>query len=367
MKNLINAKVLLTFLIVGACLYSCKKSNTTPVQEFNISQTNLVADTAGFGAARIDNNLGNAWGLARFPGGPIWISLNNPGLSAVYDTTGNALLPPVIIPSVTPGQPGTPSGVVYNNTPDFGGNKFLFASEQGIVLGWSAGASAVIVADQSQSNAVYKGLVIAADGGNNFLYVTNFRAGKIDVFDKNFNYVTGKAFTDPGIPSGFGPFNIQCIGGQLYITYAKLQGPVNMDDQAGPGNGYVDIFNPNGTFVKRFASRGTLNSPWGIALAPAGFANAQPTILVGNFGDGRINIFDMLGNYKGQLQNNGQVISIPGLWAIDFLKNNQPGGNPNSPLYFTAGPDDEAHGLFGTLKLQQTMTVINGNSGYSGY
>jgi uncharacterized protein (TIGR03118 family) len=368
MKNSINSKVLFTFLIAGACIYSCKKSNNTPTQQFNISQTNLVADTAGFGAARIDNNLGNAWGLARFPGGPVWISLNNPGLSAVYDTTGNPLLPPVIIPSAAAGQPGTPSGLVYNGTPDFGGNKFLFASEQGIVLGWSSGASAVIVADQSQSNAVYKGLAIAADGGNNFLYVTNFRAGKIDVFDNNFNYVTGKSFTDPGIPAGFGPFNIQSIGGLLYITYAKLQGPVNMDDQAGPGNGYVDIFNTNGTFVKRFASQGTLNSPWGIALAPAGFANAQSTILIGNFGDGRINIFDMSGNYKGQLQNNGTVISIPGLWAIDFLKNNQPGSSPTSPLYFTAGPGNEAHGLFGTLQLYQTAnTTIVNNGGGNGY
>lgn len=359
MKNLINYRILLITFVIINCFCACKK-NHSPVKEFNISQTNLVADTIGFGAARIDTNLGNAWGIARFPNGPIWISANNPGLSTVYDTTGKTLIPPVAIPSVLPGQAGTPSGVVFNGTSDFGGNKFLFASEQGVILGWSSGASAVIVANQSQSNAVYKGLTIAADGGSNFLYVTNFRAGKIDVFDKNFNYVSGKIFVDPGIPSGFGPFNIQYISGQLYITYAKLQGPDNMDDQAGPGNGFVDIFNTNGTFVKRFASQGTLNSPWGISLAPAGFANTQPSILIGNFGDGRVNIFDMLGNYKGQLQNNGQAISIPGLWAIDFLKNNQPGGNPNNPLYFTAGPGGEAHGLFGTLQLQQPMTVTSG-------
>jgi uncharacterized protein (TIGR03118 family) len=367
MKNLINSKVLFTFLIVGACIYSCKKSNNTPAQQFNISQTNLVADTAGFGAARIDANLLNAWGLARFPGGPIWISANHSGSSTVYDTTGKTLIPPVIIPSVTPGQPGAPSGMVFNSTTDFGGNKFLFASEEGIVLGWKGGAAAAIVADQSQANAVYKGLAIASDGGNNFLYLANFRQGKIDVYDKSFNLVTGKSFADPGIPAGFGPFNIQCIGGQLYITYAKLKTPDNMDDQAGAGNGYVDIFNPNGTLVKRFASQGTLNSPWGITLAPAGFASAQSTILIGNFGDGRINIFDMSGNYKGQIQNNGAVINIPGLWAIDFLKNNQPGGSPTSPLYFTAGPGDEAHGVFGTLQLNQTTNTNTGNSGGYGY
>src|SRR5579872_2158927 len=367
MTNLIKHKIFPAMLMIITCFFACKKNNSAPAQQFNIGQTNLVADTAGFGAARIDANLLNAWGLARFPGGPVWIAANHSGSSTVYDTTGKTLIPPVIIPSVTPGQPGAPSGMVFNNTKDFGGNKFLVASEEGIILGWSSGTSAVKVADQSQTNAVYKGLAIGADAGNNFLYVTNFRGGKIDVFDKNFNYVTGKSFTDPAIPAGFGPFNIQYIGGQLYIAYAKLKAPDDMDDQAGAGNGYVDILNTNGTFVKRFASQGTLNSPWGIALAPAGFANAQSTILIGNFGDGRINIFDMSGNYKGQLQNNGQVISIPGLWAIDFLKNNQPGSNATSPLYFTAGPGGEAHGLFGTLQLLQTTTYTNnGNSGSSG-
>jgi uncharacterized protein (TIGR03118 family) len=366
MKKKINYKLLFTMLIGITCFYACKKNQNTPSKQFNISQTNLVSDVAGFEAGRTDPNLLNAWGLARFPDGPIWIAANHSGSSTVYDTTGNTVLPPVTIPSVTPGQPGAPSGMVYNNTTDFGGNLFLFASEEGIVLGWKSGAAAAIVADQSKANAVYKGLTIGTDGGNNFLYLTNFRQGKIDVFDKNFNLVTGKAFIDPGLPAGFGPFNIQNIGGQLYVTYAKLMSPDNKYDQAGPGNGYVDIFNVNGTFVRRFATQGMLNSPWGIALASGGFADTQQSILIGNFGDGKINIFDMSGNYKGQLQNNGQVISIPGLWAIDFLKNNQPGGSATSPLYFTAGPAGEAHGLFGTLQLYQTTSATNGNNGNSG-
>jgi uncharacterized protein (TIGR03118 family) len=364
MKNEINYKLIAIMLIGITCFYACKKNNNKTVNQFNINQTNLVADTAGFGAARIDGNLLNAWGLARLPGGPIWISANHSGSSVVYDTTGKTVLSPVIIPSVTPGQPGAPSGMIFNTTTDFGGNKFLFASEEGIVLAWKSGLAAAIVADQSKANAVYKGLAIASDGGNNFLYLANFRQGKIDVFDKNFNLVTGKSFTDPGIPTGFGPFNIQNICGQLYVTYAKLKAPDNMDDQAGFGNGYVDIFNANGTFVKRFAAQGTLNSPWGIALASAGFADSQQSILIGNFGDGRINIFDMSGNYKGQLQNNGQVITIDGLWAIDFLKNNQPGGSPNNPLYFTAGPTGEAHGVFGTLRLYQTTNNVTNSGGY---
>jgi uncharacterized protein (TIGR03118 family) len=191
---------------------------------------------------------------------------------------------------------------------------------------------------------------MASDGTANFLYLTNFKGGKIDVFNREFNYVTNKPFWDPNIPAGFAPFNIQNIGGKLYVTYAKQKEPDHMDDQAGPGNGYVDIFNPDGTFVKRFASKGELNSPWGIALAPPGFAGQSQTILIGNFGNGRINVFDMQGNHLGALKVQGQNIVIDGLWAIDFLKNNLPGGSPTDPLYFTSGPDGESHGLFGYLQ-----------------
>jgi uncharacterized protein (TIGR03118 family) len=349
MKNLTTAKVLLTALMAIACLYSCKKGGG-PGRDFNITQNNLVADTAGFGAARIDANLLNAWGIAAAPGGPLWISANHKGVSVVYDNSGNNVIPPVTIPSVTPGQAGAPSGVVFNSTTDFAGSKFIFASEDGIVLAWTSGSSAVKVADRSQTSAVYKGIAIINDGNTNFLCLTNLRAATVDVFDKNFNYVTNSRFVDPNIPAGFTPFNIQTIQNKVYITYAKQKLPDKMDDQKGPGNGYVDVFDPKGMLIKRFASQGTLNSPWGIALAPAGFASEQPAILIGNFGDGRINVFDNAGFYKGQLQNDGQPISIDGLWAIDFLKGNMPGGNPNDPLYFTAGPVGESHGLFGTLQ-----------------
>ncbi len=184
---------------------------------------------------------------------------------------------------------------------------------------------------------------------SNFIYLTDFRHGKIDILDKNFNYVTNNGFHDPNIPAGFAPFNIVNIGGKLFVTYARQKAPDDMDDQKGPGNGYVDIYDPNGTFIKRFASQGTLNSPWGLVDAPAGFADTKETILIGNFGDGRINIFDTQGNFRSQLQSNGQPVSIDGLWAIDFLQSNM-GGSPNNPLYFTAGPNEESHGLFGYLK-----------------
>lgn len=347
MKKLSYAKRLVIGLILLTAFFACKKELLL-LHEFNVKQTNLVADTAGFNAVRIDSNLINAWGIAAPPNnGPIWISANHSGLSVVYDRNGNQLRAPVTIPSLTAGQPGAPSGVLFNGTTEFGGNKFIFASEEGIIAAWSSGNAATKVADRSSSNAVYKGIAMATDGLACFLYVTNFRGGKIDVFDQNFNYVTDKPFNDPNIPTGFAPFNIQNIGGSLYVTYAKLKAPDDMDDQAGPGNGYVDIFTPKGVLVKRFASQGTLNSPWGIALAPAGFADDGPSILIGNFGDGRINVFNMGGHFKGQLLHGSQPITIDGLWAIDFLNSN---ATDSDPLYFTAGPNEESHGLFGYLK-----------------
>jgi len=360
MRNLIKIKALLSGLMVIICFNACKKE-LNPGKGVNISQSNLagpqidvnqvnlVADTAGFGAARIDTNLANAWGLAAVPNGPIWISANHTGLSVIYDNLGQTKRPPVTIPAAASGQTGAPDGVIFNSTADFGGNKFIFASEDGIITAWKSGDSAVKVADRSSSNTVYKGIAMAMCNTSNFLYLTDFKGGKIDVFDKNFNYVSNNGFHDPNLPAGFAPFNIANIDGKLYVTYAKQKGPDNMDDQKGPGNGYVDIFDPNGTFIKRFASQGTLNSPWGLTEAPAGFADDKQTILVGNFGDGTINIFDMQGNFKSQLQSSGKAVSIDGLWAIAFLQDNK-GGSPNNPLYFTAGPNDEAHGLFGYLQ-----------------
>jgi len=351
MKKLITARALFTCLAIAAGFYACKKDHHDGFQ-FNVSQVNLVADTEGYNAAQIDTNLVNAWGMAVAPSGPIWVSANHAGVSTIYDNTGKTLRAPVTIPSATAGQPGAPTGQIFNSTTDFGGNKFIFAGEDGTIAAWSSGSAATIVANRSSSDAVYKGITMAAVGSDNFLYVANFKGGKIDVYDKNFNYVADKPFADPDIPAGFGPFNIQNIEGKLYVTYAKLKGPDNEDDEAGPGNGFVDIFNPDGSLIQRFASHGSLNSPWGIALAPAGFADAGPSILIGNFGDGKINVFDTNGSFKGQLRNNGKEIAISGLWAIDFLKGKVAGGNPSDPLYFTAGPEDESHGLFGYLKKQ---------------
>jgi uncharacterized protein (TIGR03118 family) len=352
--------ILLTVLIVPGI--SCKKNNaatTKPAVNGNYQQTNLVSDTVAFAPARIDPTLTNAWGLAINPKGIMWISENGPGMTAVYDTTGKTLLGPVGMPFEGTANGSFPSGIVFNPTTSFTipppANKpalFIWATENGSVATWAGGDTTTTVIDNSAQNSVYKGLAIASNGGANYLYVADFHNSKVSVFDQNFNPVPNITLTDPGIPANFGPFNIACFGNQLYVTYAAHKGPDNHDDAAGAGNGYIDVFSPGGTLVKRFATQGPLNSPWGLAQAPDGFGVPFHSILVGNFGDGRINVYDSTGAYLGPLQSNGSPLSIDGLWALEFGASSIPGANPNK-LYFTAGPMGENHGLFGFLQWQQ--------------
>jgi uncharacterized protein (TIGR03118 family) len=331
-------------LILMMATTSCDDNDDDDNNGNSYKQVNLVADVAGYNAQRIDSNLQNPWGIAIGPTGAFWISAAETGLTTIYDRTGAELLPAV---SLNAG--GSPTGVVYNSSAtSFGGNKFIYAGEDGIISAWSSGAATTIVADRSANGAVYKGIAIANDGGADFLYVANFKGNDIDVFDSNFTYVTTKPFDDATIPAGFAPFNIYNHDGKLYVTYAKLLAPDNEDDESGPGNGYVNIFNADGSLFSRFASQGTLNSPWGLVDAPSGFGVGTDMILVGNFGDGRINIFDEDGNYKGQLMDGNNAISIEGLWALQFPENGIPAGDQNQ-LFFTAGPADETHGIFGYL------------------
>ena len=343
-------------LLFGLTLLNagCKKKDTsvtTPPAPPSYSQTNLVSDTPGISANRTDTLLANAWGIAIGPTGTFWISDNHSGTTAVYDNNGAQVRYEVNIPNGT--KAASPSGVVYNGTSNFstphnGTATFIFATEDGILSAWnsSTGNTTVTVADRSSANAVYKGITIASDNGLNYIYATDFHNGKIDVYDGNFNLIS-KSFSDPNIPAGFAPFNIQNINDMLYVTYAKQKGPDNMDDEKGAGNGYVDIFMPSGTLVKRFASQGALNSPWGIAAAPSTFGQGTGSVLIGNFGDGHISVYDVNGNYTGQLMNGGNVVAIQGLWAITF--NTVSPADPNL-LYFTAGPNDERNGIFGYLK-----------------
>jgi uncharacterized protein (TIGR03118 family) len=254
---------------------------------------------------------------------------------------------------------------VFNPTSGFvlsGGQPatFLFASEDGTISGWnsSAGASALIVVDNSESGAVYKGLALGDASSGPSLYAANFSAGVIDVFDRNFSQVILQgSFTDPDLPPGFAPFNIQNIGNRLFVTYA-LQDEAKRDDVSGQGNGFVDVFDLDGAFIKRLVSNGNLNSPWGLALAPDQFGDFSKALLVGNFGDGTINVYDPVsGAYLGALQDsNGAAISIPGLWALQF-GNGGSGGDAHT-LYFTAGiasaDNIEDHGLFGSIQLAST-------------
>lgn len=329
-------------------------------------QTNLVSDGA-VAAAVTDANLVNAWGIAYFPGEPFWINDNGTGLSTLYDGAGN-VIPLVVKIPLPPGSTASnasPTGMVANTTsqlfviPGTGQiADFIFATEDGTISGWSPFVdlnNAKLIVDNSQggssTGAVYKGLAMGNSVSGEFLYATNFRAGKIDVFDSGFNPVTlSGAFNDPNLPAGYAPFGIANIRGDLLVTYAQ-QDAAKHDDVAGKGHGFVDVFDTNGNFIQRFASRGPLNSPWGITEAPYNFGPFDSDVLIGNFGDGRITAYDSkTGRPHNQLMDpSGKAIAIDGLWALTFG-----GAQASDPgtLYFTAGPNDESNGLFGTLSPQ---------------
>jgi uncharacterized protein (TIGR03118 family) len=254
-------------------------------------------------------------------------------------------------------DPAKPTGQVFNPTPDFKGDLFIFATEQGTIAGWKPadGTTTVTGADRSAAGAIYKGLALGSNAQGNFLYAANFHAGTVDVFDKNYALVTlAGNFTDPKAPAGYDPFNIKNIGGRLYVAFAK-QDQNQEDEIQGAGFGFVSIFDTNGKFLKRFVS-GTdaggklsvLNAPWGIARAPSGFGPFGGDILVGNFGSGHVAAFNSKGKYLGTLRNtSNHTITIDGLWEIVFGKG---GTGSSKKLYFTAGPEDETHGLFGSLE-----------------
>jgi uncharacterized protein (TIGR03118 family) len=256
----------------------------------------------------------------------------------------------------------SPTGVVFNGTSSFNflnkcgvsqHGRFIFSTEDGTIAAWNIGMSAAVTVVDKSPGAVYKGLAIGSNASGNFLYATNFRAGTVDVFDTNFNQVTlAGSFSDPGIMSGFAPFGIANLGGQLYVTYAK-QDAAKHDDVAGPANGFVDVFDTNGNLVRRAATRGRLNSPWGVAIAPANFGRFSNDLLVGNFGDGRINVIDpVTGEFIDQLRDNttNRAFTIDGLWAIVFGAGSTTPSGPSNTLFFTAGPNHEMDGLFGKIE-----------------
>jgi uncharacterized protein (TIGR03118 family) len=357
------------------------------------SQKNLVSDIAQPNNADgskvlVDPNLKNPWGITRSSTSPWWISNNNSGTSTLFDGNGNpisifpdpagspfddfVIVPP---PGFAPGATSTPTGIVFNGSPtDFLLNKgtpagnpaiFIFATEDGTISGWNpadnipAGGkppsiNVVLEVDNSDNGsangAVYKGATSADINGARYLYVTNFRAARVEVYDTNFHRIHfgEDAFDDESIPAGFAPFNVQNIGGSLFVTYAKQDGPRH-DDVPGDGLGYVDIFSPAGKLQGRLQHGPWMNAPWGVVWTPRDFGEFSNTILVGNFGSGWIAAFNgFTREFIGFMKNpDNSLVTIDGLWSLTF--GNGGGAGPSTTLYFAAGINGEQDGLFGTL------------------
>jgi uncharacterized protein (TIGR03118 family) len=350
------------------------------------TDTALVSNRTGVVATSktMDANLQNPWGLALGPNMPLWIADNKNNLSTLYtgiganetqSVTGSASVG-VALPASAAGVPANPTGQVYNGNggflvPTSRGQEsalFIFDGEGGTIAAWASdsGATAFIAYDDGVANgadhAVYKGLAIGAVGGEEFLYATDLHNNKVDVFDTHFSKPAAMQakFVDPNMPAGFVPFGIQALNGNLFVTFAQ-QNAAKHGENTGSGLGYVDVFDFSGNLISRFASAGSLNAPWGVALAPPGFGSLQGDVLIGNFGDGSINIFSpsgtALANFEGPLMSsNGQPIAFPGLWSLVF--GNGDADKPVTTLFYTAGLADQTDGIFGGITLTSNPTPI---------
>jgi uncharacterized protein (TIGR03118 family) len=320
--------------------------------------TNLVSDQPDV-AAHLDPNLVNAWGLAAGPATPWWVADADADVSTLYPADGTPL-------SLVVDVPGGPTGLVFNGSGGFvvsdgtnsGSSLFLFATEEGTIRGWSPAVpppplstQTFVGYDGSDEDANYKGLAIASTEEGTILYGADFHNAEVEMFDDTFQEVTPEgAFEDPKLPAEFAPFGIQTIGDAVFVTYAKQDAEAE-DEVAGAGLGFVDEFSTNGDLIHRVASKRQLNAPWGLAMAPESFGAFGGDLLVGNFGDGRINAFAPLPNgkfvFRGQFESEGASLSIDGLWSLQFGNDSTAGSSRT--LFFTAGPDEESHGLFGSI------------------
>jgi uncharacterized protein (TIGR03118 family) len=385
-----------TLSALGALVISaCGGGGNSPASTSATQQTSTVyLDTALVvdkqevvaSSKTVDANLQNPWGIAIGPGLPFWIADNNSNLATLYSGTGEietqevtgSASTGVAIPASAAGVQANPTGQVYNGSGSFlipttkgqETAQFLFSGEGGLITAWAidSGSTAVTAYDDGIKNgtnhAVYKGLALGTVNGATFVYATDLHNNKVDVFDTNFDLpadMQGK-FVDPNIPMGFVPFGIVTIGSQLYVTYA-MQDAARHDETTGAGLGYVDVFDFSGNFVSRFASGGALNAPWGIGVAPAGFASLAGDVLIGNFGDGKINIFTpngtQLATSVGSLTGSGgQALSFPGLWSLAF--GNGDSDKPLTTLFYTAGFASQADGVFGSITASTTTTTQPG-------
>jgi uncharacterized protein (TIGR03118 family) len=307
------------------------------------SWTNFQSDIAGV-AQHVDENLVNPWGMAASSNGTIWVSDNGTGVSTLYRQDGTAVPLVVAIPAKRAHAGANPTGIVFNSTPFFqvtkNGNSapafFIFVSEDGTISGWNPtlDQTNAIVAVEGKLGTIYKGLTMGTANGHSFLYATNFRQGRVDVFDENFQKVNTSGFVDARLPMDYAPFGIRNFNDKIFVTYAK-QDEEKEDDVPGPGHGFVTVFDTSGNLIRRLVSRGNLNSPWGLALV-------EGTLWVGNFGDGRINNYNRhTGNFIETLMRaDGTPLEFDGLWDLLPL---------GDGVFFTAGIADEEHGLFGII------------------
>ncbi len=355
-SNTIRVAAIAAFTVASLSSRAASSTNAGYVElDLASDQTNA--------ALHLDPRLLNAWGIVAGPGG-VWVNDNHSSLVTAYNPVGKPANFAINAPAPGGGG-GAPTGLAANDTPEFvisngpagAPATFLMSTEDGTLLAWNHsinGSNAVIVVDNSGSSANYKGLAIARDtNGAAHVYAANFHSGQIDEYDGRFNFV--RSFTDPDLPDLYAPFNVRTIRGRLFVTFAAKADPNAQDDLPGPGHGFIDIFDTDGTLLRRFASHGALDSPWGLAVAPRNFGRFSHALLVGNFGDGKINGYDLLtGKWLGNLtQPNGADLVIGGLWGLTFEKDeilDHESDFNAQRLYFTAGPVDEAHGLLGVLR-----------------
>ncbi|HSY19295.1 MAG TPA: TIGR03118 family protein [Candidatus Acidoferrales bacterium] len=316
-------------------------------------QSNLVSDLAGIAQIQ-DTNLVNPWGISFSASSPFWISDNGSGLSTLYAVTNDSGSSPHVVTQglkvSIPGD-GVPTGQLFDGVGSFNGDNFIFAGEDGTISGWrgALGTSAELLV--LRTTAVYKGITLITNTGTPLLLLANFAEGTVDAYDTNLDLVQ---FSDPHAPPGYAPFNVQSIHGFVFVTFAK-QDDAKHDDVAGNGNGLIDVFNPHTGRFHRFATGSdagghlkAINSPWGVALAPGSFGGAGDRLLVGNFGSGTIMTFDANGDFGGLLEDtHHQPIAIDGLWGLAFGNDGRAG--VSQTLYFTAGLNGEADGLFGSI------------------
>jgi uncharacterized protein (TIGR03118 family) len=339
-------RLLLVGVTVGALMAPAFTSaQASSSNSFKVRR--LVTDTTG--GKTVDPALVNPWGMAQSPTSPVWVSDNGTDSATIYTADADPKVPlTVSIPG------GAPTGQVFNGGsgfPVYGSHGtqpavFIFDSEAGVLSGWYGGTAAVEA--RTVPDAIFKGLAIATTAGGTFLYAADFHGGRVMMFDDNWVDVTpAGAFTDPNLPAHYAPFGIAALNGKLFVSYAK-QDADGEDDVQGPALGFVDVFTTGGAFVKRLVSRGALNAPWGMVIAPAGFGRFGGDLLVGNFGDGRINAYDATsGAYQGTLENQAdRDIVLEGLWGLLFGNGTSA---PTNALMFTSAPDDEAHGRWGTI------------------